>query len=244
MRKKIARKTVPLLCSFLIFTVPWVSAGASQLGRATTQGINAVGFEATHAPSKSENPSAATAEGSESESGPKEESITETETEVANTESLANTKEEPAALQETEAARNENAVTEPDDSITLIETESAIDADGNVTMTFNTSESLKLPVIMTMKGAEGTVSMTVSRSGQEIKIKPDTYDITKAVDGNGKKLPSGARLTIPEEGGIVYLDFDKPGGDDNTAIDFLKTNCWFLVIAALLVYLYRKYFHQ
>lgn len=171
----------------------------------------------------------------------------ESRSEAADTESKekshASTKEELPALQETKTY-DQNVTIDPDDSITLIETESVIDADGNVTMTVNTAEDLILPVIMTMKGAEGIVSMTITRSGQGIKIKPDIYNITKAVDGNGKKLPSGAELRIPKEGGTIYLDFNKPDEGDNTAIDFLKTNGCFLVIAAFLICLYRKYFHH
>ena len=97
---------------------------------------------------------------------------------------------------------------------------------------------------MTMKGSEGFISMTVNRNGQQIKVKPDTYDITKAVDGNGKKLPSGAELTIPKEGGIIYLDFTKPDSGENAWVSFLKANSLFAIIALLLYFVYQKIFRS
>lgn len=242
------RKVASLLCSFMILSVPWISAGASQPAHPISQEAISNDLEADVFLPKSGNSSTASVEesesepetemGNESETGVESQSETETEMEVSKIE------EESSSSQEEETARNEAPTKESDDSITLIETESATDADGNVTMTVNTAEELILPVTMTMKGSEGIISMTVSRSGQEIKIKPDTYNITKAVDGNGKKLPSGAELSIPKEGGIIYLDFNKPDDSENTVTEFLKTNCWFVMIAALLIYFYKKYFYQ
>lgn len=254
MRRKMIRKIAPFLCSIMILVVPCISAGASQPSPPPSQGTVANGVEADEISQSPADPDATTAEesaaGADSESETQSRSETEseeTETEEMESEteeeSLANTEDKAPEPKEEETIRDEKAA-ESDDSITLIETESAIDAEGNVTMTVNTAEALVLPVTITMKGSEGAFSMTVSRSGQEIKIKPDTYDITKAVDGNGKKLPSGAELTIPKEGGIIYLDFNKPDDGENTTIDFLRTNCWFLVIAVFLVFLYRKYFHR
>lgn len=243
MRKKMIRKITPFLCSIMILVVPCISASASQSGPLTSQGITANGDEADEIPQNPADTAEATAEESTAGTNTKPETQGQPEIETEE-ESLANTEDKTPEPKEEETTRDEKAAEESDDSITLIETESAIDAEGNVTMTVNTAEDLVLPVTMTMKGSESALSMTVSRSGQEIKIKPDTYDITKAVDGNGKKLPSGAELTISKEGGIIYLDFNKPDDGDNTTIDFLKTNCWFLVIAAFLVFLYRKYLHQ
>lgn len=242
------KKVASLLCSFMILSVPWISAGASQPSPPTSQETVSNNLETNTIPPKSENSSTAAVEESESEtetemgneSETEVESQPETETETVE----SKIEEESSSLQKEETTRNEASTKESDDSITLIETESALDADGNVTMTVNTAEDLILPVTMTMKGSDGIISMTVSRSGQEIKIKPDTYNITKAVDGNAKKLPSGAELSIPKEGGIIYLDFNKPDDSENTVTDFLKTNCWFLMIAACLIYFYKRYFHQ
>lgn len=76
--------------------------------------------------------------------------------------------------------------------------------------------------------------------GQQIRIKPGTYRLTSVVDGNGKKLDDGARLTIPEENGNVYLDFKKPDGtDDNMFLQFLRSNFLFIPIAGLIYLLYQ-----
>lgn len=242
------RKVASLLCSFMILSVPWISAGASQPAHPTSQETVNNDLQANMILPKSGNSFTAAIDEFESEPeiemGNGSETGAESQPEIGTETAESKIGEGSLSLQREETARNEASTKESDDSITLIETESAIDADGNVTMTVNTAEDLILPVTMTMKGSEGIISMTVSRSRQEIKIKPDTYNITKAVDGNGKKLPSGAELSIPKEGGIIYLDFNKPDDSENTVTEFLKTNCWFVMIAALLIYFYKKYFYQ
>lgn len=129
-----------------------------------------------------------------------------------------------------------------EDRIVLIETEPATDEEGNVTMTLETAEDIILPVTITMKGSGEKLSFTISRNGQFLKMKPGSYRLTKVIDGNGKKLPSGASLSIPKESGRIYFDFNKP--KDNLKFqwsDMVKANALFLLITAACYYLYRHY---
>lgn len=128
-----------------------------------------------------------------------------------------------------------------DDSIMIVETDPAIDKEGNVTMTLETAQDVTLPVTITMKGAEGKLSFTISRNGQLLKMKPGSYRLTKIIDGNGKKLPSGARLLVPEESGHIYFDFNKPKGSQTIPWTAVATaNAMFLLIAAICYCLYRR----
>lgn len=245
MRKKTCNIITPFLCSFFILAAPCMYAYATEPTSAAQETVadepglptfpqNAVESENTWpediaASVNSENLAETSSEDVKNDTNEENPPETEPEKPAEKTKGGEGNVVEPAA--------------EPEDSIALIETKSAIDADGNVAMTVNTADDLILPVTMMMRGAEGTISMTVSRSGQQIKIKPDTYSITKAVDGTGRKLPSGAELTIPEEGGIVYLDFNKPDSDETTLTDFIKSNSVFLLIAFLLFLFYRKFIH-
>lgn len=128
-----------------------------------------------------------------------------------------------------------------EDNIKLVETKSAIDGDGNVTITVNTAEDILLPLSLIMKGSNGSVTFTVSRSGQKIKIKPGEYQLTKAMDGNEQKLPTGAYLQIPQSGGLVYLDFHKPTNKSNTFLNFIISNIVFISIGLLLYIFYNIY---
>lgn len=244
MNGKIKGMIVSFLCSMLLLTVPCVSAFASQPSPPLQETVSDSPEAADPSQDVTE-PKQPTAD--EAETVPESESQAEIvpKNTEPGTENESSTSAEPESeTPAPETNRSETAESKREDSITLIQPESAIDANGNVTITVNTAENLILPVTMTMKGSEGFFSMTVNRSGQEIKIKPDTYDITKAVDGNGKKLPSGAELTIPKDGGIIYLDFNKPDSGENTWLSFLKTNCLFLFIAFILAFIYQKYFRS
>lgn len=245
MKRKITEMAALLLCSFLFLAVADISALANQPSLPTSQETVSDGLEAEKLPRNMMEPQQSAADAMETEPGAEGQMETEPEETEPETEEGPSANTEPESeMPVPETKQSETAATEPEDSITLIETESAIDADGNVTMTVETADTLVLPVTMTMKGSDGLFSMTVSRNGQQIKIKPDTYDITKAVDGNGKKLPSGAGLSIPKEGGVIYLDFTKPGSGENTLIAFLRTNCLFLMVALVLALVYRKYVHS
>ena len=87
----------------------------------------------------------------------------------------------------------------------MIEEESVSDDSGNVTVTMSVADDVFLPVTMILKGSEGRLSLTVTYDEQLVKMKPGTYRVIKATDGNGEKLDSGAVLTILERGGEVYL---------------------------------------
>lgn len=238
MNKKIKGMIVSFSYSMLLLTVPCVSALASQLSPPSQEAVsnNTLIQDMTK-------PQQSASDDFETVPESKNQIDIEPENTESENESAASTEPE-SEMPVPQTNRSETTESKPEDSITLIQPESAIDADGNVTMTVNTAENLVLPVTMTMKGSEGFLSMTVNRSGQQIKIKPDTYDITKAVDGNGKKLPSGAELTIPKEGGIIYLDFNKPDSGENIWVSLLKTNCLFIIIAFLLALVYQKYFRS
>lgn len=110
-----------------------------------------------------------------------------------------------------------------DDNIMMIEEEPVSDDSGNVTVTMSVADDVSLPVTMVLKGSEGRLSLTVTYDGQSVKMKSGTYRVTKATDGNGEKLDSGAVLTIPERGGEVYLDFHKP--DDGGGSPGKNSSC-------------------
>lgn len=86
------------------------------------------------------------------------------------------------------------------------------------------------------------MSFTISRNGQLLKMKLGAYRLTKVTDGNGRRLPSGAKLFIPEESGRIYFDFNKPkSGLEFQWIDIVKANTVFLLITAACYYLYHRY---
>lgn len=129
--------------------------------------------------------------------------------------------------------------------ITPIETVPVLDEYGNITVNVQAADNVVLPLEVTMKGSGGPVKFTLARNGQDIKMKPDSYKITKVIDGRGKRLSSGAYLTITEEGGLVYLDFTKPDTGFNL-IKFLTDNLLFIpfvVICFIGFYWYIKKYH-
>ncbi len=129
-----------------------------------------------------------------------------------------------------------------EDSIMMIEEEPVSDDSGNVTVIMSVADDVSLPVTMILKGPEGRLSLTVTYDGQSVKMKPGTYRLTKATDGNGEKLDSGAVLTIPERGGEVYLDFHKPDdGGGSPGKEFILSNLQFIPIALFLYACYRWY---
>lgn len=110
----------------------------------------------------------------------------------------------------------------------MIEEESVSDDSGNVTVTMSVADDVSLPVTMILKGSEGRLSLTVTYDGQSVKMKSGTYRVTKATDGNGEKLDSGAVLTIPDRVGEIYFDFHKPedaAGEEQYQI-FWMENRW------------------
>mgnify|MGYP000028405815 FL=1 len=124
--------------------------------------------------------------------------------------------------------------------IDILTPDNGPDEEGYVTMTMRTADDVALPVKITMKKNDEETTMSITYQGQQIRIKPGTYRLTSVVDGNGKKLDDGARLTIPEENGNVYLDFKKPDGtDDNMFLQFLRSNFLFIPIAGLIYLLYQ-----
>lgn len=132
------------------------------------------------------------------------------------------------------ADTTEDDTAEGDDNITLIETGTALDENGNVTLSMYTAENVVLPVTVTMRGADGAVEFTVREQGQQLKMKPDTYTLTKVVDGNGQKLADGAYLDITDEGGAVYLDFTAPEENGFQLSEFLLSNLLFIPFLILL----------
>lgn len=143
--------------------------------------------------------------------------------------------QQQAETEETVAIQDAETETEDEGgNITLIEPESALDEDGNVTLTMFTAENVILPVTVTMKGTEGSVEFTVQENGQQLKMKPDTYTLTKVVDGTGEKLDDGATLEITNEGGYVYLDFTAPEETGFQLSEFIISNLIFIPFLLLL----------
>ena len=129
-----------------------------------------------------------------------------------------------------------------EDSIMMVEEESVPDDSGNMTVTMSVADDVILPVTMILKGSEGRLSLTVTYDGQSVNMKSGTYRVTKATDGNGEKLDSGAVLTIPERGGEVYFDFHKPDdGAGSPGKEFILSNLQFIPIALFLYACYRWY---
>ena len=129
-----------------------------------------------------------------------------------------------------------------EDSIMMIEEEPVSDDSGNVTVTMSVADDVFFPVTMVLKDPEGRLSLTVTYDGQSVKMKPGTYRVTKATDGNGEKMDSGAVLTIPERGGKVYFDFHKPDdGAGSPGKEFILSNLQFIPIALFLYACYRWY---
>ena len=152
------------------------------------------------------------------------------QTEGAESSVIQETEEaESTAIQETDTETENNG-----GNITLIEPESALDADGKVTLTMFTAENVVLPVTVTMKGTEGSVEFTVQENGQQLKMKPDTYTLTKVIDGEGEKLDDGATLEITDEGGYVYLDFTAPEETGFQLSEFIISNLIFVPFLLLL----------
>ena len=128
-----------------------------------------------------------------------------------------------------------------EDMISIIEKE-AVDENGNVTIIVTVEDAVRLPLSLTLKGADGLISFTVVRNGQPIKIRAGNYKLTRAVDADEKKLPSGAYLTIAEDGGPVYLSFQPPeNGESSPIFDFLRTN---LIVIPSLAGIMYVYFHK
>lgn len=181
------------------------------------------------------------------------ETAQETETGTETTEDLEAESEEEAAESETMSEKSEESESEPateeetkkqddekEDMIDILTPDNGPDEEGYVTMTMRTADDVALPVKITMKKNDEETTMSITYQGQQIRIKPGTYRLTSVVDGNGKKLDDGARLTIPEENGNVYLDFKKPDGtDDNMFLQFLRSNFLFIPIAGLIYPLYQ-----
>ena len=110
--------------------------------------------------------------------------------------------------------------------------EETLDADGNTTIDVSVSDAVTLPLELTLKGGTQTLRFSITYNGQVFRVCPGTYEVAKAVGGDGKKLSSGATLTIPEEGGKVYLDFTKPKTIfDGQLRNFLVVNALFLLFA-------------
>ena len=141
-----------------------------------------------------------------------------------------------AQIQSTESKGED----EVENAIIILETESVMDAEGNVTISVGVAENVTLPLTITMKGSNGLISFSITKNNQPVKIKPDSYRITKAIDGNKKKLSAGAYLTVPEDGGNVYLDFTKPeSANDKMLKSFLNANIFFIPVALAMYAFYR-----
>ncbi len=168
-----------------------------------------------------------------------ETSEAESEEEVVETETASEKSEEPESESATEAeTKKQDDLKE--DMIDILTPDNGPDEEGYVTMAMRTANDVVLPVKITMKKNDEETTLSVAYQGQQIRIKPGTYRLTSVVDGNGKKLDDGARLTIPEENGNVYLDFKKPDGmDDNMFLQFLRSNFLFIPIAGLIYLLYQ-----
>lgn len=115
------------------------------------------------------------------------------------------------AIEETQAPRIIEVVDESETEpvIEKIETP-VIDDNGNTSIDVSVAENVSLPLTLTMKGAEQTLKFEIKYNGQVFKVAPGTYTVEQAIGGDGSKYETGASLTIPDEGGAVYLDFTKP----------------------------------
>ena len=180
-----------------------------------------------------------TAQETETETGTETTETSEAESEEGVVETETASSEEPESESATEAeTKKQDGLKE--DMIDILTPDNGPDEEGYVTMAMRTADDVVLPVKITMKKNDEETTMSVAYQGQQIRIKPGTYRLTSVVDGNGKKLDDGARLTIPEENGNVYLDFKKPDGtDDNMFLQFLRSNFLFIPIAGLIYLLYQ-----
>ena len=137
-----------------------------------------------------------------------------------------------AEITQAETTLAETAADSPREDPILVEPD-GVDANGYVTQKITVADKFTLPVTVTMKSSEGSYSFTVDYQGKEIKLKPAAYKITKAVDGNGKKLAAGATLVIPETSGETYLDFTSEKTHDGLLESLLTANIAFIPIAVL-----------
>lgn len=223
MKKKRLKILVPLLCMAL-----------SSEALAAPQPVEETAIE-----SSVENTTAEENEGTEVEENTEEtESISDDVDESASEETSVEESESVEEITEAETEAETSATddaSDKTDAIEILESDNGPDAEGFVTMTFSVADDVTLPVTIAMSNKGETSNATVTYNDQEFRIKPGTYTISKVIDGNGKALDDGAKLTIPEENGSVYLDFNKPESEEsNMFLDFLTANLLFIPIAALL----------
>lgn len=130
---------------------------------------------------------------------------------------------------------------ETDDTEDLIHEASRLDENGNVTIDVYLKEGTTTPLNITLAKDGTDFSFTVNNSGDPLKIKPGTYKVEKVVDGNGKKLDSGAMLSVEEDTEGVYLDFEDPNKDSKMSLRrFIVRNIMFIPFCALCVLVVKK----
>lgn len=110
-----------------------------------------------------------------------------------------------------------------------------LDEEGRATVETQFPEDAVFPYQITLSGGEGEVDFTIEYNGQQLLIKPGTYQVKSVRDGNNKKLTKGARLVITEDTDAVYLDFTNPNANENkfAIASFFTTNIVFLLLAGV-----------
>ena len=118
-----------------------------------------------------------------------------------------------------------------------------LDEEGRAAIETQFPEDAVFPYQITLSGGEGEVDFTIEYNGQQLLIKPGTYQVKSVRDGNNKKLTKGARLVITEDTDAIYLDFNNPNANDNKSdiISFLITNLVFLLLAGAGLMGIKKY---
>lgn len=164
--------------------------------------------------------------------------IDETDAEVT-----AETREENALETTSEEAIAPAENNEEVSGIHIIE-DHQLDEEGRAAIETQFPEDAVFPYQITLSGGdEGEVDFTIEYNGQQLLIKPGTYQVKSVRDGNNKKLTKGARLVITEDTDAIYLDFNNPNANDNKSdiISFLITNLVFLLLAGAGLIGIKKY---
>ena len=113
------------------------------------------------------------------------------------------------------------------------------------TIYVSVAKDVDLPLTVKMDNSSGTITMYVKENGDAFNILPTTYTIKGAKSDSGKEYTAGAKLKISDDGGPVFLDFNKPQTNEDgglpTWIKILIANVAFLGIATAAFKIFTWY---
>lgn len=118
------------------------------------------------------------------------------------------------------------------------------DLNGYMLVDLYVEDAQPLPLSVDFKNEDGNLtSFVIESQGQQLKIKPGKYTLTKAVNGEGKILPTGATLNIDQTQDSLYFTFaNAPENKDRkNFIEFITSNAVAIVICIIFVALVRKF---